>query len=539
MCRKKIFLSLLVFILALAGAGSARADQVTIWNETLLQAIRTDKTPPPKASRAMAIMNVSIYDAVAGLLGGSAPYHVTDAAPAGASPDAAAAGAAHRTLVALFPAQAATLDGAYTAALLAIPDGAAKTGGIAWGEQVADQILALRAHDHATDTVTYSPPTGGTWWIPTPPAFAPALLPNWPRVTPWTMTSGAQFRQGPPPTPGSAAYRSALREIHRLGSAGSTQRTADQTQIALFWADGGGTATPPGHWLIIAEGLAQQHSLTLVQSSRLFALLSLAVADAAIVAWDHKYYYSDWRPVTGIQHADLAGDPTILPEPHWTPLIPTPPFPSYTSGHSTFSGASAKILELFFGTDAIAFSTTSDGLPGVQRSFSSLSAAAEEAGQSRIYGGIHWQYDNQAGLASGRALAEHVFFNELAPTVAAGPCKPGPTVLCLNGGRFKATAQWRTASATGAGQSASLGDGLGDDAGQFWFFAADNPELVVKVLDSCAGFGHFWVFASGLTNVEVTLTVTDTQNGTTRRYFNPLGKPFAPLQDVNAFATCP
>src|SRR5207237_7534739 len=118
----------------------------------------------------------------------------------------------------------------------------------------------------------------------------------------------------------------------------------------------------------------------------------------------------------------------------------------------------------------------------------SLSAAAEEAGQSRIYGGIHWQYDNQAGLASGRALAEQVFFNYLAPAVAAGPCAAGPTVLCLNGGRFKVSAQWRTASAAGAGQPA----GLSDDAGQFWFFAADNPELVVKVLDSCAGFGHFW-----------------------------------------------
>lgn len=526
---------LMMLALTFTLAGAARADQVTTWNDTLLQAIRTDKTPPPKASRAMAIMNVSIYDAVAGLVGGSAPYHVTDAAPAGASADAAAAAAAHRALLALFPAQAAALDGAYTAALLTIPDGAAKTSGITWGEAVADQILALRAHDHATDTVPYSPPTGGSWWTPTPPAFAPALLPNWPRVTPWTMTSGSQFRLGPPPTPGSAAYTAALREVRRLGKVDSTQRTADQTQIALFWSDGGGTATPPGHWLIIAEGLAQQHSLTLAQSSRLFALLSLAVADAAIVAWDHKFYYHDWRPVTGLQHADLAGDPAILPEPHWTPLLATPPFPSYTSGHSTFSGASAKILELYFGTGAVSFSTTSDGLPGVQRSFSSLSAAAEEAGQSRIYGGIHWQYDNQAGLASGRALAEHVFFNYLAPTVAAGPCAPGPTVLCLNGGRFKATAQWRTANAAGAGQAASLGD----DAGQLWFFAADNPEMVVKVLDSCADFGHFWVFASGLTNVEVTLTVTDTRNGTTRRYFNPLGKPFAPLQDVNAFATCP
>jgi membrane-associated phospholipid phosphatase len=522
----------LVLILA---AAAAWADPVTDWNGTLLQAIRTDRTPPPKASRAMACVHVAIYDAVVGLLGGYEPYHVTSSAPAGASPEAAAAAAAHRALVALFPAQQAAFDAALATALAAIPNGPAKTNGVTWGEQVAGEILALRANDHAADTAPYTPPTGGLWWTPTPPAFAPALLPNWPTVTPWTMTSGTQFRQGAPPSAGSSAYTSALREVRRLGRVDSHFRTPEQTQIALFWADGAGTATPPGHWLEIASGIVLQRGTPLLQNARLFALLSLAVADAAIVSWDNKYYYSDWRPVTGIQHAELAGDPDITPDPSWTPLIATPPFPSYTSGHSTFSGASSQILALFFGADDVAFTTTSDGLPGVQRSFSSFSAAAEEAGQSRIYGGIHWQYDNQAGLSSGRSLAEHVFFNFLTPIVAASPCTTGPTVLCLGNGRFKVTAQWRTASASGAGHAQSLGD----DSGQFWFFAADNTELVVKVLDACAGFDRFWVFASGLTNVEVTLTVTDTQNGRTRRYFNPLGKPFASVQDVSAFATCP
>ncbi len=411
MTRSKICSAMLALILA---APAAWADPVIDWNGVLLQALRTDKTAPPQASRAMACVHVAIYDAVVGLLGGYEPYRVTDSAPAGASPEAAAAAAAHHSLVGLFPAQQPTFDAALTTSLAAIPDGPAKTSGMAWGEHVADALMALRAHDHAMEIVPYTPPIGASRWVPTAPAFAPALLPNWPRVTPWTMTSGSQFRQGPPPAPGSPAYRAALREVRRLGRSESAFRTAEQTQIAQFWADGPGTATPPGHWLKIAEDLARRHGTSLLQNARLFALLSLAAADAAIVSWDNKYYYSDRRPITGIQ----------TDEPTWTPLLATPPFPSYTSGHSTFSGASAKILELFFGTDDIAFATTSDGLPGVQRSFRRLSAAANEAGQSRIYGGIHWQYDNQAGLASGRSLAEHVFFNFLTPIDIAAQQRP-------------------------------------------------------------------------------------------------------------------
>jgi hypothetical protein len=516
-------------------AAPARADVVIDWDNVLLDAVRTDRTNPPRATRAMAAVHVAIFDAVNGILGGYTPYHVTDAAPGGASPEAAAAAAAHKVLVALFPAQQSEFDAALTGSLNTIPDGAAKTAGISWGQSVADQILALRADDHAGDVLTYGAPVGGFWWIPTPPAFAPALLPNWPIVTPWCMKKGSQFRQHGPPAPGSAAYAKSFREVKRLGRVDSPARTADQSQIALFWADGGGTATPPGHWLEIAQGISAQHNLTLLENARLFALLGLTVADAAIVSWDHKYYFGNWRPVTGIQQADTDGNPDTLPDSRWTSFVATPPFPSYTSGHSTFSGSSAKILELFFGTDDVSFSSTSDGLPGVTRSFTSLSQAAEEAGQSRIYGGIHWQYDNQDGLASGRALAAEVFFNFLTPVTPPGTCAPGPATLCLNGGRFRVQAQWNAGAGSGPANVVSQSG----DSGQFWFFSPDNTELTVKVLNACGDFDRYWVFASGLTDVEVQITVTDTQAGKTRRYFNPRGKAFAPLQDTDAFATCP
>lgn len=535
MLRKVVFAGVCLSLLGLAAPG--RADVVLDWNNVALNAIRVDKTAPPKASRALACVHASMFDAINSASGGAyEPYLVQPVeflVPI--SVEAAAAAAAHAALVDLFPAQKATFDAALDASLAAIPGGPAKDSGIEWGESVAQQILTVRHEDGSGTTVDYGAPTGANWWAATPPAFAPPLLPNWPYVKPWTMTSGSQFRQGPPPAPTSPEYARAFREVLRLGRSDSTHRTAEQTQIALFWADGPGTATPPGHWHVIAQGISQERHLSLIENARLFALLAMAGADAAVVSWDHKYYYSNWRPVTGIQHADTDGNPATTADPAWTPLIATPPFPSYTSGHSTFSSASARVLALFFGTDQISFSTTSDGLAGVTRSFTSLSEAAEEAGQSRIYGGIHWQYDNEAGLASGQALGEHVFFNHLTPLAEAVTCAPGPQTLCLAGGRFKVEASWQTADAHGTANAVSLGK----DSGNFWFFDEDNAELTVKVLNACEGFDRYWVFASGLTNVEVTVTVTDTQTRHIRRYFNPQGKAFAPVQDTNAFATCP
>ena len=534
MSRKGLAASGCFLFLLLAGR-LAGADIVIDWNNVALNAIRVDKTAPPKASRALACVHVAMFDAINSITGAPyEPYLVprTDfVAPV--DPAAAGAAAAHLALKELFPAQAATFDAALATSLAAIPDGPAKTSGVDWGKSVARQILEARKDDGSGSVVAYEAPGGANWWARTPPAFADPLLPNWPHVKPWAMSRADQFRQGPPPASTSAEYARAFREVKRLGRATSSSRTAEQSQIALFWADGPGTATPPGHWHVIAQGLAQAKGNTLIENARLFALLGIATADAAVVSWDHKYYYSHWRPVTGIQHADTDGNPETSADPGWTPLIATPPFPSYTSGHSTFSSASATVLALFFGTDAIAFSTTSDGLPGVQRSFDHLSEAAEEAGQSRIYGGIHWQYDNQAGLASGKSLGEHVFFNVLTKAEAPGTCASDSTTLCL-GDRFKVQARWNTGSASGSAHAMSLGN----DSGRFWFFDEDNTELTVKVLDACDAFDRYWVFASGLTDVEVLITVTDTETGRTRQYFNPRGKAFAPVQDTQAFATC-
>jgi hypothetical protein len=201
--------------------------------------------------------------------------------------------------------------------------------------------------------------------------------------------------------------------VKALGAAVGSSRTADQSEIALFWADGAGTETPPGHWNHIAQDVAATRGLSLKENARLFALLNIALADAGICAWDAKYTYSNWRPVTAIRAGDTDGNSATAPDVTWSSFIATPPFPDYVSGHSTFSAAAAAVLALFFGTDNVAFITGSDALPGVSRSFPSFSAAAAEAALSRIYGGIHYRFASQDGLTAGTQIGRWTVRNYL------------------------------------------------------------------------------------------------------------------------------
>src|SRR6266513_5519512 len=339
----------------------ADADVVTDWNNAALDAIRAGHTAPPIASRSLVIAHVSIYDAVNGITRTYEPYLVQSAVPASASREAAASTAAYQALVNLFPAAASNFDALYAAILATIPNGPQKVAGIVWGEFVASQILAVRAND-GSDAIV--PPPGGSGpgvWIPTPPAFLPYLLPQWGFVRPFAMNSSSQFRPPGLPSLDSQQYAADYDEVKSLGAAVDSTRTEEQTQIALFWADGAGTETPPGHWNSIAQTIADMQGNTLEQNARLFALLNIAMADAAICAWDAKYTFDFWRPVTAINYLE--------PELNWMSFIVTPPFPDYVSGHSTFSGAAATVLALFYGTEDLPVTIGSDFLPGVYRSF--------------------------------------------------------------------------------------------------------------------------------------------------------------------------
>jgi PAP2 superfamily len=404
--RRSLVIAYLVAI-NLASNGHVWADVVTDWNNAALDAIRVGNTVPPIASRSLAILHVSIYDAVNGITRTHEAYLVPSAVPASASREAAASAAAHQALVNLFPASASSFDALQAAILAGIPDGPHKRAGILWGEFVANQILAARANDGSSAVV---PPPGGSGpgvWVPTPPAFLPYLLPQWGFVTPFGMTSSSQFRPSGPPSLDSQQYAADYEEVKELGAAVGSTRTAEQTEIALFWADGAGTETPPGHWNSIAQIIADARGNTLEENARLFALVNIAMADAAICAWDAKYTFDFWRPVTAIAFAE--------PALNWMSLIVTPPFPDYTSGHSTFSAAAATVLPLFYGTQDLPFTTGSDFLPGVFRNFATCLDAAEEAAASRIYGGIHFRSASEDGLQAGISIGDWTATHYLLP----------------------------------------------------------------------------------------------------------------------------
>ena len=410
--RRVVKSSLFVAFICVINLGSsiaipASADVVTDWNNAALDAIRVDRTAPPIASRSLAIVHVAIYDAVNGIARTHEPYLVPSAVPASASRVAAATAAAHQTLVSLFPNHTSTFDALHAAILAGIPNGPQKTHGITWGEFVASQILAARANDGSNAIVQPPGGSGPGVWVPTPPAFLPYLLPQWGFVVPFGMSSSSQFRPPGPPSLDSQQYAADYEEVKQLGAAVGSTRTADQTEIALFWADGAGTETAPGHWNSIAQIIAAGRGTTLEENARLFALLNIAMGDAAICSWDAKYTYHFWRPVTAIAFAE--------PQLNWISFIVTPPFPDYTSGHSTISAAAATVLPLFFGTEDLPFTTGSDFLPGVYRSFSTCQDAAEEAALSRIYGGIHFRSASEDGLQAGSSIGEWTVTHYLLP----------------------------------------------------------------------------------------------------------------------------
>ncbi len=283
------------------------ADVISDWNDTAIQVIKAaNQSINPNAlpaSRALAMTHVAQFDAVNSVVGCYQPYALHVAAP-GASPEAAAAQAAYRVLTTLYPSQLSPLDAALATSLGAVPDGPAKTDGIALGNAAAATVLASRANDGSTAVVPYTPGSGPGVWAPTPPAFAPALFPQWRYVTPWTLTAPEQFRPGPPPALDSATYTADFVEMKAIGATNSSVRTPEQTDIALFHI-----AFPPYTLGNAARNAAAAHPLRLVDSARLFALLYMSMADAVISVWDAKFTYSFWRPVTAIPAADTDGNP--------------------------------------------------------------------------------------------------------------------------------------------------------------------------------------------------------------------------------------
>ncbi|MCA1658504.1 MAG: vanadium-dependent haloperoxidase, partial [Verrucomicrobiaceae bacterium] len=401
----------------------------------------------------MAIIHIAMFDAMNAVTPMFRSYTGITSKGGALSIDAALSQAAHDTLAALYPSQKAAFDELLADELLRIKSKSEKANGVELGRRVAAAILALRAHDGSEkaepkvgiDHVTSD--EAGHWRQDPLSSIPLALGAYWGECTPFVLAATNQFRTPAPPAMSSAEYATAFNEAKALGGATSTQRTDEQTFIGLFWAYDGtpSLCAPPRLYNQIAVQIADQTRLGSLQLARLLALVNVAMADTAMAVWDSKYYWDFWRPVTGIRESDPGtgltgagdGNDATTGDPNFTPLgAPasnltgpnfTPPFPAYPSGHAGFGGALFQTLRRFYGTDRIGFTFVSDEFNGITRnrlgnvrprmarSFSTLSQAEEENGQSRIYLGIHWSFDKTEGIAQGRRVADYVFDSTFLP----------------------------------------------------------------------------------------------------------------------------
>ncbi|MCJ7638093.1 MAG: phosphatase PAP2 family protein, partial [Nitrososphaeraceae archaeon] len=404
---------------------------------------------PCRSSRAMAIVHIAMYESYLAIKGGYKSYlkqfGYVPIAPSGTSVEASISQAMYTTLVALFPSQSQIIKAQLDFELNGIIDDQSKIDGINLGKEIAEIVLTLRNLDGSEiSEITYNEyinlnPVGNTpgLWTQDPISQLPVALGyNWDKVKPFVMSSASQYRCPPLPNLDSMIYTASFNEVKALGGTGVTVRSEEQSNIGIYWAYDGAPnlCAPPRLYNQIAMQLAIEQKLNNSEMFRLMALINIAMADAGIASWESKYYYKFWRPITGIRekHSDGTsapdGNPDTIPDLGYIPIgAPatnssgpnfTPPFPAYPSGHATFGGALFQMLRKILGKDDIPFTFVSDelngttnGRPLIPRSFTSLSQAEEENGQSRIYLGIHWSFDKTTGITMGREISNLVYNN--------------------------------------------------------------------------------------------------------------------------------
>jgi len=389
-----------------AAASGPGPNAVVVWNTNAQTAIyEVARQAPYVAPRSFAMVQGAVYDAVNAVAGTPyQPYLIAPRAHRGDSADAAVAAAAHKVLVSLFPGQTAALDDMYATSLAAIPDGRGKAGGVAVGVAAADAMIAARQNDGAFGPQTWTVGAAPGQWRPTPPTNAAdgAWVGD---LKPFVIPRNDMFRTAGPPPLTSAKYARDLNEVKALGGVDSTVRTQDQTEAAKWWHDRRLT-----EWAIKRQ-LAVTHHLSTLQAARMFAMADVANADSLIACFDEKRFWSFWRPITAVQEADHDGNPATTGDPAWLPLLVTPPFPDYTSGHTCSTATVMDAMRAFFGRDDVAFSAYSAD-SGTTRSFDSFSAAVDEVVEARIWGGVHFRAADERGVQIGDGVARYVLSHE-------------------------------------------------------------------------------------------------------------------------------
>jgi hypothetical protein len=403
----------------LAWAGPAAADPVTDWNGITLQVIGAAGAlrPGPSGVLDLATVHVAVHDAVQAFEHRFEPFHARIRHASG-SRTAAVATAAHDVLLARFPAQAAFINDTYDA-YLSSRSLATNDPGVFVGQAAASDILLLRMGDGSfpVDPTPFNGGTGAGEWRPTPPAFATMAAPWLGAVEPFTKRFSEQFRPGPPPPLTSNRYARDYNEVKGLGARVATAltevtRTPEQTELAHFYND-----NLVALWHRTLRGIALARSLNLGDSARLFALASMASADAVMTSWDSKTHFNLWRPLTAVQEGNNDGNPKTAGDPAWQPFLTTPPYPDYTSGANNLSGSISRVLELFFRTDRMAFSVTSANTSAVlnPRTYRRFSEMADDMVEVRLYQGIHFRIADTVGRRQGRQVANQAFKHFLRP----------------------------------------------------------------------------------------------------------------------------
>ena len=389
---------------SLAGTSDALVLQ---WNEIAVQAVGA--TAPFPSTRAMATVQVAVFEAANAITHEYTPYLGTVNAPDGASADAAVVAAAHDTLLWLFPGQQSLLDGKQAESLAAIPDGPAKDDGMAAGRAAAAAMIANRTGDGSAPPQFYTPASDAPYqWQPTPscanaPANGRGLFFHWQFVKPFGIESSAQFRAQPPPALVTGRYAHDFDEVKAVGDATSTQRPPDRADVATLYA-----AQPPHRgWNLVARQIAAARNDDLTTTARTLAIMNMSLSDAHITVFESKYFYRTWRPETAIKRADEDGNRSTSPDPVYRPFIVAPCFPSYPSAHGAGGGAARAALERAYGRKGHDLTIADPGAPGIVLHYSDLREVTDDVSDARVYGGIHFRFDQDAADKMGEDIGRY------------------------------------------------------------------------------------------------------------------------------------
>ena len=411
MTRTVVRLFVLVLALVPLASQRAQADEVLKWNEIAMGTLDANRVNPFEAARVAAIVHTAVFEAVNAVSGRYEPYLWTVSAPRGASPRAAAVAAAHAVLVHYYPASAAELDAHRASSLAGIADGQAKTDGIAVGLNAAAAMIAHRSSDGATPPRFFLPSSAGPgeWQTTSSCPAAGGILLHWQDVTPFGIKTSSQFRSAPHPALTSLRYARDFREVKTVGATNSLARSERLTTVARFY----NASLAAAVWNSVARQLAFSKRTSLSYNARAFALLNMAISDGLVSSMETKYYYRFWRPETAIREAHIDSNPATTPDETFTPLITAPCFPSYPSAHASGSYAGQRVIERLFGRVKQPLVLSTPALPGVTLSYTDLASITDDIDNARIYGGIHFRFDQRAGRRQGRAVGDYVIEHNL------------------------------------------------------------------------------------------------------------------------------